>query len=71
MGLTAHFILPWNGDPSCEPPYEPYGTLPICPLAFLPVPAATPDGRPTLQTNATTCENHLGTSTWTGHLVEQ
>jgi len=70
IALGAHFILPGNGDPSCEPPYEPYGTLPICPLAFLPVPAATQDGRPTLQTNAT-CENDLGTTTWTGHLVEQ
>ena len=69
FALSAYFILPGNGDPSCEPPYEPYGYVPMCPLVFLPVPAATQDGRPTLQADAS-CDVGIGT-TWTGHLVEQ
>lgn len=68
IGLVAYFTLPGNGDPLCEPPYEPVAHMALCPLVFLPVPAATQDGRPTLETTAS-CDS-TG-STWTGHLVEQ
>lgn len=69
FSLSAYFTLPSNGDPSCEPPFEPYGYVPICPPVFQVIPSATQDGRPTLESSAQ-CDDGIGT-TWTGHLVEQ
>ncbi len=68
FALTASKTFPSNGDPSCDPPFEPFGDVPICPLVFEVVPPATQDGRPTL-TSSDDCE--VSGTTWTGHLVEQ
>ena len=69
FALTANITLPSNGDPSCDPPFEPYGVVPICPLQFNVIPSATQDGRPSLQ-SSDECDDGVFT-TWTGHLVEQ
>ncbi len=69
FALTASITLPSNGDPACDPPFEPYGVVAICPLVFNQVPAATADGRPTLESSAE-CDDNTFT-TWSGHLVEQ
>ena len=67
FAVTAGKGFPGNGDPACEPPFEPYGGVPICPLVFEVVPPATPDGRPTL-TSSDECE--VAGTTWTGQLAE-
>jgi hypothetical protein len=60
--LNAHFNTPPVADPSCEPPFEPYGDVGGCPLIF---DFLTAD---TLATSAS-CEHVDGN--WTGQLVEQ
>ena len=69
FALNTYFTLPGNGDPSCEPPFQPYGSLPICPLQFQQLPDPTQGWLPTLQ-SSDDCDDGIGT-TWTGHLVEQ
>ena len=61
FGLSAHFTLPSNGDPSCDPPFQPNGDLPICPPEFHLIPSATQDGRPTLESSAS-CDDGIGTA---------
>jgi hypothetical protein len=68
FALTAGITLPGNGDPSCEPPFEPFGNVPICPIVFNVVPAATQDGRPSLE-SFSECDDGVFT-TWTGDLRE-
>jgi len=69
FALNTYFTLPSNGDPSCDPPFQPYGSVPICPLVFMQAPDPTQGWLPTLDSSAD-CDDGVGT-TWTGHLVEQ